>query len=141
MVLGLWPNYVKTKVFDIFPVPEKKPTNKQTNENEAKINILKELQNESHHDNPLNLLYILATFYMSDIFSSLNILVQTQLGHYLHVYHPTLIFADTTFLLGTVVLPSPEINSNVLEEFMCKKCKCIQVIFEKIDTTIFSWLI
>ena len=37
---------------------------------------------------PWTLLYMLANFYMSGIFSSLNILIQTQLGHYL--YHPTL---------------------------------------------------
>ena len=36
----------------------------------------------------LSSILILANFYMSDIFSSFKILVQTQLGHY--PYHPTL---------------------------------------------------
>ena len=43
-------------------------------------------KNESHHGNFWNLLYILATVYMSG--NSLTILVQTQLGNYL--YHFTL---------------------------------------------------
>ncbi len=39
-------------------------------------------------NNPWNLLYILAKFYMPGIFSSFNTLVQIQLSHY--QYHPTL---------------------------------------------------
>ncbi len=37
---------------------------------------------------------LVAFFYMSGIFSSLNILLQTQLGHY--IYHPTLTRTRTT---------------------------------------------
>ena len=74
-VLELWPTICQNKSFKHFPHPRKK------HKNEAK--------NESHHDNLWNLLYrpVLANFYMPGIFSSPNILVQTQLGHYL--YHPT----------------------------------------------------
>ncbi len=55
-------------------------------------------QNESHHDNSWKLLYMVANFYMSGIFSSLNILVQTQLGHYL--YHPTSTHLDDMSIIA-----------------------------------------
>ncbi len=67
VVLELWPKIWQSESFWHFPRPRKK---------------------QNKNDNPWNLLYILANFYMSGIFSFLNILVQTQLGHYL--YHPTL---------------------------------------------------
>ncbi len=73
----------KTKVFDIFPVSEK---TRKWGKNK-KIN----------HDNSWNFLYKLANYYMSGIFSSVNIFVQTWLGHYL--YHTILIFVTPEMVL------------------------------------------
>ncbi len=66
---------VETKAFDIVPVPEK--TYEQNTKFEAKIKVTMII---------LGICFILANFYMSGIFSALNILVQTQLIHY--PYHP-----------------------------------------------------
>ncbi len=65
------PKYVKTKVFDIFPVPEK-----TWKWHKMKVTMI--ILGISS--------IILANIYMPGF---LNILVQTQLGHY--PYHPTLI--------------------------------------------------
>ncbi len=72
LYLELWPKIGQNESFRHFPRYRKK--------------IRKWGKNESHDDNSWNLLHVLANFYMSGIFTSLIILVQTQLGHYL--YHP-----------------------------------------------------
>ena len=69
MVLELWPKLCQNESFRHFPRPRKKKPKMRA-------------KNESPRENPWNLLYMLANIYMSGIFSSLNILVQTQLGHY-----------------------------------------------------------
>ncbi len=70
MSCGFWSygrKYVRTKVFDIFPVPEKK------HENEAKIKVTIIIGGISSIYQQFFASYCLASF------SSLNILVQTQL--------------------------------------------------------------
>ena len=68
VVLESWPKICQNLSFRHFLRPRKKPRTCG--------------KNQSHHDNTRNLLYILANFYMSAIFSSLNILVQTQIRYY-----------------------------------------------------------
>ena len=76
MFLSYSSNYVKTKVFEIFPVPEKH-TNKL--EDEEKIKITMTIMGVSSIITNFTCLASLV----------LSMLVQTQLGHY--PYHPTLI--------------------------------------------------
>ncbi len=63
VVLDLWPKICQNESFSHFPCQKNKNKNKN----------LKMRKNESHHDNPWNLLYISVNFHMSGIFSSLNI--------------------------------------------------------------------
>ncbi len=75
-------NYVKTTFLIFSPVPEKKKTK---HDNEAKMKGIMILPGISSIG--YTCIHVLANLYMSVIFSSLNILVQTQLGPYL--YRPT----------------------------------------------------